>query len=463
MKMIGRLKRPSPAAVALALFIGLMCLMPAAAALDANTSVPAADALTVTVGYFGGPYYEKHVFTLDELWGMDVVRADYTMIDNMPSVVIDHVAGVTLAGIMDAAGIDIGSVETFNFWTNDKLGGYYNSLSKASLIDTPRYCFYSLPDNFDYDLGRGSEYATVDGVRVPTVIALADDWRRVLAGASFGSDYTNLNESTRFRLVYGQTDAVTRTASESAKWIHRIEVTLGGAPTLTADSAALELEVGSKFRSQARVAAADPVIAENAEITWESGDESIVSVDENGEITALSEGNTVVIASYAGQTVEISVSAGLSGGADDSGDIGNGTDSVSDGTPGISGEQEVLASGDGSDADVNSNTDAANRAAPDRVSVSEGEQEREQEQERERNPEPGARGQARSVVVGIPLTAVSRGDEGGVQNWRSDEMADTAVEMPEIIPEQSALFPSLCVVSVLCGGAYEFIKSRREM
>jgi hypothetical protein len=47
------------------------------------------------------------------------------------------------------------------------------------------------------------------------------------SGAVFGSDYMNLNTNTRFRLIFGQTDSFTRTASRSAKWIHEIIVELG--------------------------------------------------------------------------------------------------------------------------------------------------------------------------------------------------------------------------------------------
>jgi hypothetical protein len=209
----------------------------------------AADTLTISVGYFGGPYHEVKIFTADELWAMNVIYADYTFIDNMPSVVIDHVAGVTLADILEAAGVDLNSVQSFNFWTKDKTGDYYTSLTKTYLIDTPRYCYYSLPDNFDYDTGAGNELAAADAVWTPTVIALADDWNRALAGASFGSDYLNLNTSTRFRLIFGQTNAYERTASNSAKWIYSIEVTLGGAPVEEADELP-DGTVGSIFRSE---------------------------------------------------------------------------------------------------------------------------------------------------------------------------------------------------------------------
>lgn len=206
-------------------------LTPTASALDDDEfDGYAADALTIRVGYFGGPYYEKAVFTLDELWAMDVVYADYTFIDNMPSVVIDHVAGVRLADLMDAAGIDLNSIQTFYFWTRDKQSDYFTSYSKTALIDAARYCYYSLPDNFDDEEGVGNEYAASYAVPVDTVIALADDWNRCIAGATFGSDFLNLNTNTRFRLIFGQTNSYEPTASRSAKWIHEIVVELGGAP-----------------------------------------------------------------------------------------------------------------------------------------------------------------------------------------------------------------------------------------
>ena len=133
-----------------------------------------ASTLTVKVGYYGGPYYEKHVFDLNELNSLPQVKADYTFIDSMPAVVIDHVQGVRLADIVEASGIDLGSVATFYFWTKDKSNDYYTSFKKTELIDKARYCYKSLPENFDYDAGRGNEYATSVKERVDTVISLAD-------------------------------------------------------------------------------------------------------------------------------------------------------------------------------------------------------------------------------------------------------------------------------------------------
>ena len=258
------------------------------------------DTLSVRVGYPGGPYYEKHLFTLAELEKMNVVYADYTFIDSMPSVIIDHVKGVRLADIIDSAGIDLGSVKTFDFWIRDKKESSYTSFSKASLIDTPRYCYYSLPDNFDYDEGTGNKYATSNAQPVDTVMALADDWNRCIAGATFGSDYLNLNANTRFRLIFGQRDAAAHTATSSAKWVYAIVAEVTGTPRLALNCSAISLSSGGTAQLKASVTAADPLIAEKEPVAWSSGNKQVAAVDEHGTVTANAKGTAVITAEFHG-------------------------------------------------------------------------------------------------------------------------------------------------------------------
>jgi hypothetical protein len=354
----------------------------------------AADTLTISVGYFGGPYHEVKTFTVEELWAMDVVYADYTFIDNMPSCVITHVAGVTLSDILDAAGIDINSVQSFNFWTKDKTGDYYTSLTKTYLLDTPRYCYYSLPDNFDYDYGKGNEYATADAVWVPTVLALADDWNRSLAGASFGSDYSDLNTSTRFRLIFGQTNATERTASNSAKWVYAIEVTLGGAPVDTADELPDD-KVGSVFTSE------------------DTGTPTAQPSDGDGQGGAVTAPPAVTSNPNSEQTA-----------------------------PDTSEPVSTI--------EIPDSTELAEPVTPpDNTQVT------------EVNPD----NPTNTSLNGYEIRPAARSerDDGGVQQWRTDEMAQDALALPDVYPDAPVIPAAILAVIVLfLGGALQYYINRKQ-
>lgn len=383
-------------------------VMTASALDDDEFSGYKADKLTVSVGYFGGPYYQKAVFTEEQLRALGTVKADYTFIDNMPSVVIDHVEGVRLADVMDAAGIDINSVQSFNFWTNDKKGGYYTSLTKTELIDTPRYCYYSLPDNFDAETGTGNASAGDIKERVETVLALGDDWNRCIAGGEFGSDYMGLNTNTRYRLIYGQTDTHTRTANSSAKWIHTIEVTLGGAPTVSLSDSSLEGKVGSVLHTTASVKAADSAIPQTGAVAWSSSDASVATVDENGNITVTGEGSAVITASFGGASAQLTVNG--SNDADDDAGAGAGNTGDAD------------ASGNASGADSPQSAQQSGKMTGD-------------------------------VTNPVPAKVISADDIGGVQNWRMYEMASDAAPLaPQ--EEDNAMLPVMggAAAGLLCAG-----------
>lgn len=185
-----------------------------------------ADTLTVTVGYYGGPYEVKKVFTLEELYGMDLVEQAYTYIDNMPAVVLESARGVRFADLIKAAGIDVNSVESFHFYCSDVKNSWYQSINKDYLVDTIRYYYPKLQESWDYETGEAGPGAAEGAEEVETVIALEDNWLRFATEP----DFENLVKKSRFRLVFGQTDTVTRNAYRSAKWIHTIEVMLGGKP-----------------------------------------------------------------------------------------------------------------------------------------------------------------------------------------------------------------------------------------
>jgi hypothetical protein len=65
------------------------------------------------------------------------------------------------------------------------------------------------------------------------------------------------------------------------------------------------------------------------------------------------------------------------------------------------------------------------------------------------------------VILGREIEVIaSQNDEGGVQNWRGDEMADSAVELP-IIPKDLQLLYFFAAAAILAlGGIYEYVRSK---
>ena len=205
-----------------------------------------ADTLTITVGYYGGPYTVKKVFTLEELYRMKPVDQVYSYIDNMPAVVLESARGIRLRDLLMAAGIDVNSVESFHFYCSDVKTSWYQSIGKDYLLDTVRYYYPKLQESWNYDESAAGPEAMDSTAEVETMIALEDNWKRFAVAPDFG----HLAKKSRFRLVFGQTDTETKNAYRSARWIHTIEVMLGGKPPETGESQAVPAaaEVGSKLR-----------------------------------------------------------------------------------------------------------------------------------------------------------------------------------------------------------------------
>lgn len=479
------------------ILLGLLLLLPIpASALDDDAyDGYAADTLTIEVGYFGGPYYEKRVFTTEELWNLPLVREDYTFIDNMPSVVIDHVVGVRLDDLMAEAGIDVNSIETFRFWTVDKTSDYYTQYPKNELLDTTRYCYYSLPDNFDSESGTGLPGADAVATPVPTVMALADDWNRCIQGADFGSDYEHLNTATRFRLIFGQVDTVTRTAQRSAKWVHKIEVTLGGAPTITVDTADLEMEVGSVRRVQAQIRAADSLIAEGADasVVWSSSDESVATVDPEGNVTMVGEGTAVITVTAGSASTSFVVRSTAPQEEEEETEPAPEPEE----TPETSSEEEPpaeempveevtpdrqpeamtlvpgtvgsLRRGDSGSSSGSGNAASFGSASSADSGVTRPQQETTAEPEPQKDEEtPSAGVQAQEVTLdsGTPLELqeLEVSEAGGVQNWRIFEMSEAAQELPEIETDNPLLGFTGAASGIIfaAGGVTEYVLYRRR-
>ncbi len=340
-----------------------------------------ADSLTITVGYFGGSYYTKKVFSMEDLAAMADVKQIYSYIDNMPAVCLDAAVGVRITDILAAAGIDVNSVQSFHFYCADVSRTWYTTMSKTYLLDMPRYYYPKLPQSWDYDEAQALSGATAGAVQVDAILAVQDKWRRMATEI----DFRDLTDTTRCRLVFGQSDVYTVEGSRSAKWVHTLAVALGGAPPkgVTLDVSALELLVGSAYQVTASVEKTDQTT--DTRVTWSSSDESIVKVNSDGTVTVLAPGQATVTAT--------TVSGGL-------------TASVT-----INGSESPVE-------------EAATPPAENG----------------------GAAGVYRITLGQKGSTGVT---DAAVQNWRNSQMAENAVALPQLAEDNPLMQTTLLFLAVL--------------
>ncbi len=254
-----------------------------------SVGVPS-DTLTVKAGYFGGPYTVKKVFTLSDLSLLPEVRQAYTFIDNMPAVVVDSARGVKLTDILISAGIDINSAEEFYFYATDVKKGWYECLPASYLFSTERYYYPNLPAHWDSDTQSAAPEAKEGAVPVEPIIAFEDNWKRFATEP----DFSVMHSDTRFRLLFGQSDTTTRTASRSVKWVHAIEVMLGGAPPagVVLNEDTLNIKVGSTFQLSATVKGPDKTT--DKRVVWSSSNPEIAKVDSKGMVEVLRDGTAAI-------------------------------------------------------------------------------------------------------------------------------------------------------------------------
>lgn len=269
---------------------------------------PPADSLTIKVGYYGEPYVVKKIFTLSDINALPQVQQAYTFIDAMPAVVIDSVIkGVKLSDVLASAGIDLNSVQTFYFYTNDITQKWYQSLPKSSLY-APRYYYPNLPAHWDRENARALPGAAKGAAQVEPVLATIDNWQRLATTP----DFNNPDASTRFRLMFGQMDTTEETASKSAKWVHTIELLLGGTPPkgVKLDKSTVNLKIGSTFNLAASVEGQDQTT--DKRVTWSSSDPAVAMVDEQGRVTIVGRGTAkITVATVVGNKIALCVVNGL--------------------------------------------------------------------------------------------------------------------------------------------------------
>ncbi len=299
---------------ALALSLVFPLLAPSARA-DSVT-----DTISVYVGYFGwseDEYIEKATFhwtELDDMAGgaLDTQTVIYSYYSGSRTY-LAAARGFYVRDLLTLAGIDFGSIGSIDFFTKDHANGAYRSFTKASLFDMPRYYFPNLAANeetgeiYPYD---GDEVWN-GASSVEAMLALEDYTEWDVPGAEFERLYdpAMMNPNARFHLFFGQSYPEEASTSSAAKYCYKLLITFLGKPLLSAEQTDMELKIGSGNKIELNIDAEDGLLNDfvRNNITWSSGDESVISVAPDGSIEAKSAGEAVVTASFGESSVSVKV------------------------------------------------------------------------------------------------------------------------------------------------------------
>ena len=285
--------------------------------------------LSVRVQYAGereDKIREKASYTAAELEGMDAAVYRYTNVTDVGTVLQIVAIGPRLADVIDAAGVDINSIKSITFKTDD---GYSRNFTVGQHLNSERYYYPNLPKNYQRNGDSRTmiplEGSLADAQRVPSILALrSDSTKHPLQTPSV--DHMDLDEAFRFclgqpPLVEGletvpNYDGGDVSAMNSAQYIYAVDLTLYGSPVkgIDLDIDSTDLKVGSKKKISA-IIQGDELFADEfgftaEDLEWSSSAPDVVAVSDDGTITVLKEGTAVITATAPnGMTASITINA----------------------------------------------------------------------------------------------------------------------------------------------------------
>lgn len=255
---------------------------------------------TVYVGYTGGPYYKKTVYSDADMRAMSSgTLYEYSSIDRKPSIRKGFGRGVVLSQFFTNSGINTGELKRFYFSTVDGYvvddGGegygawYYNQLCTG---------LYYYPNLFEASSIEDGELildeSVFDGARiVPTIIAYESDFHRVLSEQEW--ETPNLS-SYGYRLMFGQSEPTVGNAHASASGVQAMTCIFNGTPEISfGDKTSFEGKVDDIITITPTIKAADSLIEQNAvkDLKWEISDTNVAEFvkDANGNLVTDEKGN----------------------------------------------------------------------------------------------------------------------------------------------------------------------------
>jgi hypothetical protein len=358
-----------------------------------TTPVHATDDILVLVGYSGGPFYEKRLFTGAELEAMSSGPYEYATIAS--AYYLRHAIGygVPITNFISAAGIDSTNLWRIGWGSRDdyrpSTDGYGYAAWSWDSLTSPRYYYsalwlryYRLDSKLDQS-GIPSDYlgeVQASAQLVPTILGTRTSLR---TGWSYNENFSpQYNEdewnnmppwdTDSIRLMFGQKAILDLNADMFIREVEVAYCIFGGKPEITFDEVEVEAEVGTEVTLKPTLHADDPVIVQNGlkDMIWETSNPDVATVTKNpdGSVTIKITGNgrasvgatfgTSQFGQFVG-TGGFSVKGGTGegpGGPADWPESGPGTGTEKDGTGMGAGEGEYVFSpgGDVYDADTES-------------------------------------------------------------------------------------------------------------
>ncbi len=423
----------------------------------------------VFVGYYGGPYYEKKVYTWSDMEALmqsgssKGLIVEYTLKDKGDYLRKSFARGVYLDELLKDAGVDKDSVQTFYFVTADKYESEESGTqqwTKDALLGTKRYYYRYYMKYYDFKEKEIPEdyYDMVESnkKRVKTMIALYSTFERIYSNDDKKwTDSSGLNTSNAtapaYRVVFGQTSPNTKEAHWSAKYVYQMRCILGGAPTVKFNKDSLEGEVGSVLTVKVTVGHegegnGDELVEKEAlkDVKVKSDDKSIAEVigydkkTGTAKILIKGKGKVKLTASYetgkmtAKDTTSVSGSQkeiDTSGAGDGFDGDGNGSGNGSGNGGGASGSNGGTNSGGSSSAtpSVNGNKQVNNST-----------------------------GNTTNFYLQSAKAGLTSGSKGGVQNWRLTEGTfDSELGEEDVDPKLMLAIVIFALILLLIGIALQ--------
>ncbi|MCR5665349.1 MAG: Ig-like domain-containing protein [Eubacterium sp.] len=328
-------------ALALCGFVGIIIAHPKETfAYDAVTEI------NVTVGYWGDEEVDKGTASLSKLSSSCGLHKElYTWINNGSSPGTTEAEGIYIRDLMDYFGVDMDSVYYFNFETSDSAtySGSAYQWTLSQLFGT-RYsmknCFYDVVDDynnsdpddfvnnyedhytianiFDSSSGAYTKSAWNEREEVEPMLALktySTSWKNYEPASvlTFDSgDDSYLASTGKPILLFGQTSRDSSTRNLMAEMVKEIHIWFEGYPDISVNKDSISGKVGSSKKLKVTVDTPDEDLTDyvSSQITWSSSDESVASVDEDGNVTIEAEGDATITGTYNGKTC---FSVGVSG------------------------------------------------------------------------------------------------------------------------------------------------------